>query len=175
MHNILLRPAVQSDLDCLWHFLAIAAYEPDVEAAKATPIVALHLLGWQRTCDFGVIAEENGAPIGAAWARQFSRHEEPAFFVDDQTPEVSIGVQHGHRGRGVGASLMDALCADAKRRGVGLCLNVRDSNPAIRIYEKAGFRRIPGAEIKNRVGGYSLGMAWHRGSKALKAHNNGKR
>jgi hypothetical protein len=39
------RPATQDDLTILWDFLAIAAYEPDVDAAKAVPFVAAHLAG----------------------------------------------------------------------------------------------------------------------------------
>jgi hypothetical protein len=34
------RPATQDDLTVLWDFLAIAAYEPDADAAKAVPFAA---------------------------------------------------------------------------------------------------------------------------------------
>jgi hypothetical protein len=40
------RPATQGDLTILWGFVAIAAYEPDADAAKAVPFVAAHLAGW---------------------------------------------------------------------------------------------------------------------------------
>ena len=43
-----IRPADQDDLDILWDFLAIAAYEPNIDAAKSLPFVAAHLAGWQR-------------------------------------------------------------------------------------------------------------------------------
>ena len=66
------RPATQDDLALLWDFLAIAAYEPDIDAAKAVPFVAAHLAGWRWPEDFGFIAELDGVAIGAAWARQFS-------------------------------------------------------------------------------------------------------
>jgi hypothetical protein len=59
------RRATQDDLTILWDFLAIAAYEPDVHAAKAVPFVAFHLAGWQRSEDFGFIAERDGTAIGA--------------------------------------------------------------------------------------------------------------
>ena len=85
------RPATQDDLTILWDFLAIAAHEPDADAAKAVPFVAAHLAGWQRPEDFGFIAERDGVAIGAAWARQFVPDEQPAFFVDERTPEVTIG------------------------------------------------------------------------------------
>ena len=154
------RQATQDDLTILWDFLAIAAYEPDADAAKAVPFVAAHLAGWQRPEDFGFIAERDGAAIGAAWARQFTPDEQPAFFVDERTPEVTIGVKPYVRGQGVGGMLLHAVCAEAARRGVGLCLNVRHDNPARRLYERVGFRLVPGSGVPNRVGGTSFGMSW---------------
>jgi hypothetical protein len=70
--NLVIRPAVQDDLEVLWDFLAMAAYEPHAQAAKAVPFVAKYLVGWQRPGDFGFIAEPNGEILGAAWARHFS-------------------------------------------------------------------------------------------------------
>jgi GNAT superfamily N-acetyltransferase len=154
------RPATQDDLTNLWDFAAIAAYEPDADAAKAVPFVAAHLAGWQRPEDFGFIAERDGGPIGAAWARQFAPDEQPAFFVDERTPEVTIGVNSYVRGRGVGGMLLHALLGEAARRGIGLCLNVRHDNPARRLYERVGFRLVPGSGVRNRVGGTSFGMLW---------------
>ena len=57
MPDLVIRPAVQDDLEILWDFLAMAAYEPDAEAAKAVPPVAKYLVGWQRPGDFGFVAE----------------------------------------------------------------------------------------------------------------------
>jgi ribosomal protein S18 acetylase RimI-like enzyme len=155
-----MRAATQDDLGLLWEFLAIAAYEPDVDAAKAVPFVAAHLAGWRRAEDFGFIAEREGAAIGAAWARQFSPDEQSPFYVDERTPEITIGVRPHSRGQGVGRMLLDALIAEATQRGVGLCLNVRHDNPARRLYERIGFRLVPGSGVPNRVGGTSLGMIW---------------
>jgi hypothetical protein len=56
--------------------------------------------------------------------------------------------------------LLHALFAEAARRGVGLCLNVRHDNPAQRLYERVGFRLVPGSGVPNRVGGTSFGMRW---------------
>src|SRR5438105_1554539 len=109
-----LRAATQDDLGLLWEFLAIASYEPDIGAAKAIPFVAAHLAGWRRSEDFGFIAELDGAAIGAVWVRQFSPAEQPAFYVDERTPEVTIGVKPQARGHGVGRMLLDALIAEAE-------------------------------------------------------------
>jgi len=152
-----MRPAEQDDLNVLWDFLAIAAYEPDAAAAKAVPFVAAHLSGWRRLSDFGFIAEINGGAVGAAWARHIPAEDNP-FHIDDRSPVVTIAVRDGARGKGVGESLLRALIAEATRQGLRLSLDVRETNSAIRLYERVGFRRVPGQEVRNRVGTLSLGM-----------------
>ena len=102
MRDLVIRPAVQDDLEVLWDFLAMAAYEPDAEAAKAVPRVAKYLVGWQRPGDFGFIAEQNGEIIGAAWAPRLSAEELKFPYGDEETPKVSIGVKPNARGQGVG-------------------------------------------------------------------------
>jgi ribosomal protein S18 acetylase RimI-like enzyme len=162
MPERVIRPAVQDDLEVLWDFLAIAAYEPDAEAAKAVPGVAKYLVGWERPGDFGFIAEQNDEIIGAAWARRFSFEELKFPYGDEETPKVSIGVKPNARGQGVGETLMRALIGEAARHGLGLCLSVRSDNPARRLYERLGFRDIPGSAATNRAGGMSIGMALRR-------------
>jgi hypothetical protein len=75
MSDLVIRPAVQDDIEVLWDFLAMAAHEPDAEAAKAVPTVAKYVVGSPRPSDFGFIAERNSGIIGAAWARRFSAEE----------------------------------------------------------------------------------------------------
>src|SRR2546425_10326840 len=67
MPDLVIRPAVQDDVEVLWDFLAMAAYEPDAEAAKAVPFVAKYLVGWQRPGDFGFIAEQGTGSV--EWER----------------------------------------------------------------------------------------------------------
>ena len=54
---------------------------------------------------------------------------------------------------------MRALTAEATRREVGLCLSVRSAR---RLYERLGFREIPGSAAMNRAGGMSVGMKLSR-------------
>jgi len=159
MLDLVIRPAVQDDLKVLWDFLAMAAYEPNAEAAKAVPSVAKYLVGWQRPGDFGFIAERNREIIGAAWARRFSPEELRVPYGDEEAPKVSISVKPNARGRGVGEKLMRALIGEAARRRLGLCLSVRSENPAHRLYERLGFRDIPGSGVTNRTGSISIAMA----------------
>ena len=57
---------------------------------------------------------------------------------------------------------MRALIGEAARRELGLCLSVRSENPARGLYERLGFRDIPGSAATNRAGGMSIGMALGR-------------
>ena len=154
-----LRPATQDDLDLLWEFLAIAGYEPDVATAKSVPFVAAHLEGWRRPTDFGFIAELDGRAVGAAWARHYPAEGNP-FYIDARSPEVSIGVRDSMRGKGIGATLLRALIREAAARDLRLSLNVRETNPALRLYERLGFHRVPGQVAPNRVGTLSFGMVF---------------
>ena len=64
-------------------------------------------------------------------------------FVDDATPEVSIGVLEAWRGQGIGEQLLRRLAQDAWRTGLlALCLSVERQNPAVRLYERCGFETV---------------------------------
>ncbi|MGW5261392.1 ribosomal protein S18-alanine N-acetyltransferase [Microbispora sp. NPDC004025] len=62
----------------------------------------------------------------------------------DQADVQTIAVLAGHRRAGVGTALMDALLAEAVRRGAAsVFLEVRaDNPPAQAMYERFGFRRL---------------------------------
>jgi hypothetical protein len=62
---------------------------------------------------------------------------------------------------GIGGRVHKGL-PEAARHGLGLCLSVRSENPARRLYERLGFRDIPGSAATNRAGGMSIGMALGR-------------
>ena len=75
---------------------------------------------------------------------------------------MSIAVKWNARCQGVGEKLMRALIGEAARRGLDLNLSVRSENPARRLYERLGFRDIPGSAVTNRAGSMSIGMALTR-------------
>ncbi|HEY6916374.1 MAG TPA: ribosomal protein S18-alanine N-acetyltransferase [Allosphingosinicella sp.] len=54
-----------------------------------------------------------------------------------------IAVRNDYQGLGVGRLLLDNFIAEAKARGAThLHLEVRDGNPALKLYTDAGFRQI---------------------------------
>ena len=156
--NVIIRPVRLDDEPFLWRCMAIAAHEASAEAVAAIPSAARYVEGWGRPGDFGLVAELDEAPAGAAWARQFAPADRPHVFVDEHTPELVIAVLPEARGRGVGRRLLHALAERARNRHSALCLTVRVGNPAQRLYERAGFELLPGSERTNRLGGLSIGM-----------------
>jgi ribosomal protein S18 acetylase RimI-like enzyme len=97
--------------------------------------------GWMRPSDLGVVAEDAGRAVGAAWVRFFSRAEPGFGFVADDIPELSMGVSVDARGRGIGRLLLDALLDASRAAGVaGVSLSVEDGNTTARaLYERSGF------------------------------------
>lgn len=154
-----LRCATAADLRFLSSCLALASYEPLIDRALAVPSIKRYLKDWMRPNDFGFIASQDGQDVGAVWARQFHQDDRPYVWVGSSTPELTIAVLPNVQGQGIGQTLLNTLAVEARQRNLkGLCLNVRSDNPAIRLYERVGFQRLPDSEITNRAGGLSFGM-----------------
>ena len=109
-----------------------------------TPITR-YVNAWGRNGDRCLIAIDEFHPVGAAWYRLYPE-DEPGFgFVDEQTPELTIGVVPSRRGKGIGSELLDALLARARGDGFGrLSLSVEKTSPAVHLYESRGFRTVHG-------------------------------
>ena len=120
---------------------------PTLAEVLATPELAHYIEGWPRPGDFGVVAEQDGTPIGAAWCRSFTADDPGYGFVADHIPEVSIGVIAQSRGRGIGAQLLTKLAEEARANGIAaLSLSVERANPALRLYERMGYRTVAEGE-----------------------------
>jgi GNAT superfamily N-acetyltransferase len=144
-----IRRAVPADLPFLREMLYEAAFwrpdaeRPPLEEGLARPDLAPLLAGWGRRGDVGLVAEHAARPLGACWYRLWSEADHTYGFVAPEIPELGIAVRGGERGRGVGGLLLRALLAEARSEGVtGLSLSVEFDNPAARLYERAGFRRV---------------------------------
>ena len=162
--DLRIRTVSPGESTLIFSFLTIAARmrlsgEP-IQKALRDRELARYWRGWGRPGDLGVVAESEsvGFPIGCAWVRLFSPDEAGADFVGEDIPELGIGVVAAHRGKGVGSRVLRELLDRCRTRFSGVCLSVRRDNPAIRLYERFGFRSLSGAPIINRVGTQSVIM-----------------
>ncbi len=108
------------------------------------------------------VAEYNGALIGSVLKY---KHEQKVF--SHVLGEGSILVDPEFQGIGIGSKIFTALLDEVKEHHpdiLRLELMVRESNPAIKLYERLGFQKE--GEFKNRIKGVTgkfesdIPMAW---------------
>ena len=142
---MLIRWLSSSDQAFLWDALYYAIHVPAGEAVPSREIVnrlelSCYVSGWmQRPGDLGVVAEDHNVPIGAAWLRCWTCQHHGYGFVGEKTPELSMSVVPGYRGRGVGTKMLRRLLSAAEDSFTAVSLSVSESNPAKRLYEREGF------------------------------------
>jgi ribosomal protein S18 acetylase RimI-like enzyme len=109
----------------------------------ANPDLTVYVEGWARPGDFGVIVEEAGVPVGAAWYRTFDPDSHGYGFIGSSTPEVAVGVLPAYRGRSLGTQLMRSLIVHARADGdAALSLSVEQDNRALALYRRLGFEIV---------------------------------
>lgn len=151
--GVLVRPMRLGEEGLLEEFLYQAIHVPPGVESPARDVIGLpelrrYIEGFGRAGDACAVAETGvpGAPVvvGAAWARVL----EPAgngatdgAAVPDGMPELAISVLPGHRGRGIGGALLDALLDRLRSDGhAAVCLSVQRTNEvARRLYERRDF------------------------------------
>lgn len=141
-----LRPATSDDLPLLCEMLIEAAFwrssdvKPPADRELTDPFLERYVEGWPRDGEFGVVAEEGGHPLGAAWCRFFTAAEPGYGFVDEAVPELSVAVRPGSRRRGVGTAMLREILRQASDRNLErLSLSVERDNPSVSLYERLGF------------------------------------
>lgn len=159
--DITIAAAQPQDADVLWTMLYYAAQmaqdgATSPLAAHDHPYLRRYVAGWGAPSDVGVIGYAGGLPIGAVWSRLLIGDQKTCGYIDDVTPELAAAVLPAYIGKGVGTQLLQAYLAIAKDQFPAVALNVRAGNPAIRLYQRAGF--VVKEAIVNRVGTTSYNM-----------------
>ncbi len=84
-----------------------------------------------RGAEFSMILS-GGRPVGRLYV---ARWQEEIRIVD-------IALLPGHRGMGIGTRLLNDLISESEASGKPLSIHVERFNPALRLYERLGFRAV---------------------------------
>src|SRR5699024_2650916 len=87
--------------------------------------------------DHCLVAEVERKVIGTAWCRIMEDYGH----IDNDTPSLAISLLPEYRGQGTGTQLLNALLLLLRENGYQRAsLSVQKENPALRLYQRAGFR-----------------------------------
>ena len=148
LDSIKIRPATPEDIPILTDMLFEAGSvsekfrEMGKEKALELPAMIYFLDNFGRRGDFGFIAETvDKILVGAVWARLFSAENKGFGFISEEIPELAIAVVPEFRASGAGTKLLKQLIKEARNlKFPALSLSVYRRNPALRLYERLGFR-----------------------------------
>lgn len=151
-----IRPGGRDDLPLLRRMIYEALYwRPDAERQPfdfvlAHPEIARYVHGWGRAGDRALVAvtEPDEQAVGAAWCRLFPADRPGYGYVDSTIPELSMAVDAGYRGLGIGRALLQTLCEQTRESGVrSLSLSVEAENlRALALYRHMGFQQVAADE-----------------------------
>lgn len=112
--------------------------EPPPRSVVDLPELQVYITGFgTRPGDYCLVAETEGTVVGAAW----SRIMEDYGHIDSDTPSLAVSLLPEYRGLGIGTQLLDGLLLLLQENGyLRVSLSVQKENPALRLYERAGFR-----------------------------------
>ena len=79
----------------------------------------------------------DGEPAGRLYVARWAR----------ETRVMDITLLAGFRGRGIGTALLAGLIDEAAAAGKAVTIHVEQFNPAMRLYERLGFRPVAGEGV----------------------------
>lgn len=112
--------------------------QPPPRSVVDQPELQVYLAGFgTQPGDHCLVAEVEGKVVGAAWCRIMEDYGH----IDNDTPSLAISLLPKYRGLGVGTRLLNGLLLLLQENGyLRASLSVQKENPALRLYERAGFR-----------------------------------
>ena len=141
--NTIIRKIRPEEYSLLREFLYQAIYlpegmEPPPRSVVDLPELQVYIADFgTRPGDHGILAEAAGKVVGAALCRIMADYGH----IDNDTPSLAISLLPEYRGLGIGARLLNALLLLLRENGYQRAsLSVQKENPALRLYQRAGFR-----------------------------------
>ena len=141
--NTILRKIRSEEHDLLREFLYHAIYlpqgvEPPSRSVIDLPELQVYIADFgTRPGDYCIVAEVEKNVIGASWCRIMEDYGH----IDNGTPSLAISLLPEYRGQGIGTQLLTALLRLLRENGYRrVSLSVQKENPALRMYERAGFQ-----------------------------------
>lgn len=141
--NTIIRQIRPDEYSLLQEFVYQAIYipegmKPPPRSVVDLPELQVYIAGFgTQPSDYCLVAEVAGTVVGAAWSRIMQDYGH----IDDRTPSLAISLLPEYRGLGIGTQLLRSLLLLLQENGyLRLSLSVQKDNPALRLYERAGFR-----------------------------------
>jgi ribosomal protein S18 acetylase RimI-like enzyme len=107
------------------------------------PEISRYISDFGRSTDLCLVAEINGELTGAIWVRIFPHNAKGFGYVDEETPELSMSVLPGYRGKGIGTCMLSTMLERLKCLAYKqVSLSVDLDNYAFRMYKKFGFETV---------------------------------
>jgi GNAT superfamily N-acetyltransferase len=131
-----IRPLTPEDEPILWEMLYQALQQKEGETPPREmvrqPEFARYVEGWGREGDAGFVVHDADKHelLGAVWYRSPAR---------EAKPELAFAVKTGYRKHGIGAALLTHW-VKANPEQSEISLRVGPNSPAVRLYERFGFR-----------------------------------
>ena len=155
---MIIRPIQETEYPLLEDFLYHAIFmppgsEPLAREVIFIPEIFIYIKNFGSADDCGVVAETEGKIVGAAWTRII-----PAYgHIDNETPELAISVLPEYRGEGTGTKILTYLFEQLREYGYKrTSLSVQKNNPAVRLYERMGYRIIEERTDSNNNADYIM-------------------
>jgi ribosomal protein S18 acetylase RimI-like enzyme len=139
--NLEIREILPQEYSVLEDFLYNAIFlppeaEPVPREIIFEPEIYVYIKDFGGKDDCGVVAEQDGQIVGAAWTRIIYSYGH----IDAETPELAISVLPNMRGQKIGSKMMEHLFELLRKRGYRqTSLSVQKDNPAVRFYERLGY------------------------------------
>lgn len=148
-HEVSIRAIFPEEYPLMEDIMYESIYQPDPENPYPKeviyyPQVQVYWDDWgQGKDDHCLVALVEGTIAGAVWIRTFQGELKGFGCIDEQTPEIAIALFEAYRNQGIGTQMMIQIINLMKAEGYSqVSLSITKGNPAIRLYERLGFKTI---------------------------------